>query len=64
MFDQLRRDAFFFLLGDDGRYHLTVADRDGIYRSRILPGFLLRVDWLWRRPLPDPAEALRELPSA
>jgi hypothetical protein len=33
---------------------MTAADQDGIYASRILDGFRLRVDWLWRRPLPDP----------
>jgi Uma2 family endonuclease len=63
MFDPVRRDAYFFLLGDDGHYHLAVADKDGIFASRVLSGFRLRVDWLWRRPLPDPVEALRELPA-
>jgi len=61
MFDTLRKDAFFFRLGEDGRYHLAVADQDGIYRSRVLEGFRLKVDWLWRQPLPPLAEALREL---
>lgn len=61
--DLLRKDAYFFLLGEDGRYHLNVADTDGIYRSRAIEGFRLRVDWLWRRPLPKLEDALRELPA-
>jgi Uma2 family endonuclease len=63
LFDPLRKDAFFFLLGEDGRYHLSVADQDGIYCSRVLDGFRLKVDWLWRRPLPALANALAELPA-
>ena len=62
IFDRLRSEAFFFRLGTDGRYHLAPVDQDGIYHSQLLEGFRLRVDWLWRRPLPTLAEALRELP--
>jgi hypothetical protein len=36
---------------------------DGIYRSTILKGFRLRVDWLWCSPLPLIEEALADLPS-
>jgi len=61
--DRLRQNAFFYLLGDDGYYHPAPIDQDGIYRSRVLEGFRLRVDWLWRQPLPKLAEALRELPA-
>jgi hypothetical protein len=32
---------------------------DGVYRSREVPGFWLRVDWLWQRP--PVLAALREL---
>jgi len=62
LFDRLRSEAFFFRLGADGRYHLAPADQDGIYHSQVLEGFRLRVDWLWRQPLPTLSEALRELP--
>ena len=36
---------------------------DGIYTSTVLPGLRLRVDWLWRDPLPDLDEALADLPE-
>jgi len=28
-------------------------EEGGIYRSRVLPGFWLRVEWLWQIPTPD-----------
>ena len=60
--DPLRHEALFYLLGEDGRYHLFPIAADGIYHSQALAGFRLLVDWLWRDPLPEPAAALRELP--
>ncbi len=59
--DWIRQNAFFFLLGEDGRYHATPVGQDGFYRSQVLEGFRLRVDWLWRRPLPFAEEAFREM---
>jgi Uma2 family endonuclease len=46
--DPDERDAAFFQLGADGRYQRVPPDGAGIYRSRVLPGFWLRVEWLWR----------------
>lgn len=59
--DWTRQNAHFYLLGEDGRYHLTPPDQDGIYRSRVLEGFRIRVDWLWQRPLPNAEVAIREM---
>jgi Uma2 family endonuclease len=59
--DQPRRQAEFNLLGPDGRYHLAPIGEDGIFHSRALPGFWLKVDWLWQDPLPSVREVLREL---
>jgi Uma2 family endonuclease len=61
LIDPLRRDADFYILGEDGHYHLAPISPDGVYHSHVLDGFRLRVDWLWRDPLPDPADALAEL---
>jgi Uma2 family endonuclease len=61
LLDPLRREAYFYVLGEDGRYHLAPIGPDGVYHSQILQGFRLRVDWLWRVPLPEPDEALSEL---
>jgi Uma2 family endonuclease len=59
--DPLRKEAYFYLLGGDGRYHLASISPDGVFRSRTLEGFWLKIDWLWRVPLLDPADALAEL---
>jgi hypothetical protein len=40
---------------------LPPLDDAGIYRAAVLPGFWLRVDWLWQRPLPRVAHVAREL---
>jgi Uma2 family endonuclease len=60
LLDPIRKEAYFYLLGPDGRYHLAPIS-DGVYRSHVLEGFRLRVDWHWRVPLPTPEEALAEL---
>jgi Uma2 family endonuclease len=58
--DRDKQDAAFFLLGADGQYHRAPLDEAGIFRSQVLPGFWLRVEWLWQSPTPDleAAEAL------
>lgn len=61
MIDPLRQQAWFHQLGQDGHYHPGPIDRDGFYRSEALPGFRLRVDWLWRDPLPPVSEVLTEI---
>ncbi|MES1242851.1 MAG: Uma2 family endonuclease [Acidobacteriota bacterium] len=47
-------------LGDDGRYRL-IEPEGGIFTSEAIPGFRLRIDWLWREPLPKVLDAAREL---
>ncbi len=44
---------------DGPRYRLIYEGREGRYESAALPGFWLRVEWLWRRP--RVLDALREL---
>jgi Uma2 family endonuclease len=62
LIDPLRHEVVFNLLGEDGHYHPGVVSQDGIYCSRMLEGFRLRPDWLWRDPLPAPEAARAELP--
>ncbi|MGY4706917.1 Uma2 family endonuclease [Candidatus Bipolaricaulota sp. J31] len=57
--DEKRAD--FFVLGPDGRYERRKQDETGIYRSEVLLGFWLKVEWLWRDPLPPVLEVLKEL---
>jgi Uma2 family endonuclease len=47
--DPVRELADFYVLGERGLY-VRVEHREGVYESRQLPGFRLRVDWLWSRP--------------
>ncbi len=61
LIDPLRREAAFYRLGADGRYHLVPPDAGGTYRSPALAGFPLTVTWLWQRPLPNPSIILRQL---
>jgi len=54
------RRAWFYRLGPDGRYRETPIGEDGIYRSAVVPGLWLRVEWLWATE-PDALGALAEL---
>ena len=60
MIDPLRKQAEFYLLGGDGFYHAARVAEDGIYRSVVLKGLELKVDWLWQEPLPSLLSVLKE----
>jgi Uma2 family endonuclease len=47
-------------LGVDGKY-LEERPRGGVLRSRVLPGFWLRTEWLWQRPRKKKAGILTEI---
>jgi len=61
--DPRRSEARFYELGDDGTYHLGPIEEGGIYASKVVEGFRLRVSWLWQRPLPTIDDALADLPE-
>ena len=63
LIDEPRREAYFYTLDRNGRYREALPSVDGIYASTVLPGLRLRVDWLWRDPLPTFDEALADLPA-
>ncbi|MGH2368541.1 MAG: Uma2 family endonuclease [Chloroflexota bacterium] len=66
MIDPDRQRPEFHRLDARGRYQLVPLEDGGIFRSEVVRGFWLRVDWLWQDPLPE-IEALRALavlPSA
>ncbi|NUQ38607.1 MAG: Uma2 family endonuclease [Caldilineales bacterium] len=50
---------FYHLQGE--RYRLAFAGGEGEYHSTVLPGFGLRVQWLWQQPLPRVLDVLRDL---
>lgn len=46
-----RKRALFYQLGEDGEY-VPVSPVGGIYHSSVVPGFWLKVSWLWEQPDP------------
>jgi Uma2 family endonuclease len=60
LIDPLRKQAEFYRRGEDGYYHSIPAGEDGIYRSAMLTGFWLKVEWLWQDPLPTLLSVLKE----
>ena len=63
LLDPRIEQAEFYLLDERGRYQRAPVDEEGVYRSRVIPGLWLRVDWLWQQPLPSPTRAQQPLPS-
>jgi Uma2 family endonuclease len=61
LLDPERRDADFYRLDERGRYRLSEPDRGGWYESVTLPGFRLKLEWLWQIPLPRVLDVVREL---
>lgn len=58
--DPIRKQAEFYILGADGIYHLAAIGDDDIFKSDVLKGLELRVDWLWQDPLPPLMTVLKE----
>ena len=52
-----RQRAEFHTLDPNGSDQI-LGPEDGIVRSRVLPGFALRVEWLWQDPAANPLVAL------
>jgi Uma2 family endonuclease len=59
--DPEAQSADFFVLNDEGRYTRMRLDDTGIYRSTVLDGLWINVNWLWQQPLPPLRQVLREL---
>ena len=59
LIDPLRKQAEFYHLGEDGIYHPVPVRDDGIFRSVVLDGLWLKVEWLWQEPLPSLLSVLR-----
>lgn len=55
-----KRRAAFYALDASGKYRPLSVSADGVFRSVVLPGFWLRVDWLWQQR-PDVLRALAEV---
>jgi Uma2 family endonuclease len=60
LIDPQRKQAEFYQRGEDSLYHLAAVGPEGVYRSRVLPGLWIRVEWLWQEPLPPLLAVLKE----
>ncbi len=56
---QVRWAEFYRLEGP--HYRPAFSGDEGVYHSEALPGFWLRVEWLWQEPLPKTLDVVREL---
>jgi Uma2 family endonuclease len=56
-----RKEAEFYRLDEHGNYRLIFEGRGGEYRSEVVPGFWLEVDWLWKEPPPSPLRVVGEI---
>ena len=62
LIDPDRERAEFYQMDiEKKRYRLVHPDAEGLYRSQVVAGFWLRVEWLWQDPLPPVLDVLREL---
>jgi Uma2 family endonuclease len=50
LIDPQKRQAEFYVLGEASRYVLMAKGEAGEYRSEVLSGLWLRVEWLWNPP--------------
>ena len=61
LIDPQSERAEFHRLGEGGRYEEVFSGHEGVYRSGVLEGFWLRVEWLWQEVLPGTEEVLWEI---
>jgi len=59
LIDPLRQRAEFYRLDDKGLFDLLPVDANGLFRSTVLEGLWLKVDWLWQDPLPPLLSVLK-----
>jgi Uma2 family endonuclease len=58
LLDPLRRESKVYTLDADGYYRPLPVDEQGRLTSRVLPGFAIEADLLWRENPPDGAELI------
>lgn len=51
----------FWVLDENGRYRAALPDENGVYHTTVIPGFKLKVDWLWAAEKPSPLLAFAEM---
>ncbi|MCW5934690.1 MAG: Uma2 family endonuclease [Fimbriimonadia bacterium] len=57
--DPERRKIEFYQLQPEGAYDM-IAPKDGLYHSLALPGFWLKMEWLWQEPRSTMLDILKQ----
>jgi Uma2 family endonuclease len=60
LIDPIRQTAEIYHL-ENKVYHPAFSGAEGIYHSKIIEGFWLKVEWLWQESLPPVLETLKVL---
>ncbi len=60
LIDPERKQAEFYQLRDDGVYRAVLIGSEGVYRSKVLDGLWLMVEWLWQQPKPTMVDVLKQ----
>lgn len=60
LIDPLQKTTTFYQRGENGLFEAALPDDTGIYRSSVLKGFWLKVDWLWQSPIPTLRMVLKD----
>jgi Uma2 family endonuclease len=61
LIDPTRKQAEFYVLDENGHYQTVSTGAEGVFHSQVVPGFSLKVEWLWQRPLPRVLPILKEM---
>jgi Uma2 family endonuclease len=56
-----RQQADFYERDETGLFVPAEIDEAGVFRSAVLPGFWLNVNWFWQEPLPNPQLLLAQV---
>jgi Uma2 family endonuclease len=59
--DAVKRKTLFLRLGSDGTYRAVRLESKRIFRSRVIPGFWLDVEWLTAARVPEAYDCLQAL---
>jgi Uma2 family endonuclease len=59
LLDPNRQKADFYTRGADARFR-PIEIADGTFRSVVLAGLWLKVDWLWQDPLPPVTDIIKQ----
>lgn len=60
LIDPLLKQAEFFQLGENGSYAPLPIESGGVFRSAVLKGLWLKLEWLWQEPLPPVLSVLKK----